>query len=153
MEELKKKVIENLFNTQIQNKRDIEIPNDTIIVLGFVEYDKNNKKNSYCVMGKYQGGQMHYSVDLIDAIVLEWVNYKRFEYSNPFDKLSQTYIETADFWRLPTDDEYKLYTKIYYNHEIIKSLEYLISIVKDESVVSEDFDDIFEFVKDTFKYR
>ena len=42
--ELKKKVIENLFNTQIQNKRDIEVPNDTIIVLGFVEYDKNNKK-------------------------------------------------------------------------------------------------------------
>lgn len=151
MEELKKKVIENLFNTQIQNKRNIEVKEDTIIVLGFCEYDKNNEKNSYCVMGKYQYGQMHYSVELTDAVVLENIDDETFEPFNPFVKLDSTFIETAEFWRLPTDDEYRLYTELYPKHEIMKSLEFLISIVNDESVVGEDFDDTFEFIKERFK--
>lgn len=131
--ELYKKVLVSLYKPILQNKRDIDIPVDTTIVLGFFEI-QNGIPNSYTIMGKYQYGNMHYEVVLNDVLILD--NCDNGNVRNDLRRFKESYTQTVKWWRVPTDDEMKLYRKMFPHIELIDMIDQTIRDIEDE-----DFED------------
>lgn len=112
--QLYKSVLENLHNPMLKNVRDIDIQKKDIIVLG---YSKGNgrrvnemNKDSFVMMGKFISDDLDWlHIELEDTLVLDT--------SQESEVLSicdgDDYIETAEWWRIPTDDEMKLYNTMF----------------------------------------
>lgn len=108
--QLYKSVLKNLHNPMLKNERDIDIQKGDIIVLGYSKGEGRRvtemNKDSFVMMGKFISDDLDWlHVELEDTLVLDT--------SQESEVLSicdgDDYIETADWWRIPTDDEMKLY--------------------------------------------
>lgn len=126
---LYKKVLLSLYKEILQNKRDIDIPVGTTIVLGFFE-TKNGIPNRYIIMGEYQYGDMHNEVVLNNVLILddcdEIVNI------NDLKRFKESYTQTAKWWRVPTDDEMHLYRKMFPELDLIDDIDKAIRDIEDD---------------------
>ena len=141
IEELKRKVLENLYNPNIRNYRDIDIKNGDLIVLGFVHVN-----NSYIAMGQYQFGDMHNSVNIVNCIEIE-VKDLFGEKINPFNKEKELDIETAQFWRIATDTESELYYNLYPHFDVINSIDKFLEESKYCDIDEEDLINLLTYIK------
>lgn len=139
------KVKKNVLNKSIRNYREIDVPRGTIVVLG---YDKDDDKiggdKAYAIMGEYNGGEIKYIVSLKDYLELYQVNPQGVEISS-MDYGCETEMETAMWWRVPTDEEMEFYNMVYAKNVICKDINKLISEI--ESGAMED-EDIIEYLED-----
>lgn len=126
--ELYKKVLISLYQT-MQNKRDIDIPVGTTIVLGFFE-TQNGIPNSYTIMGSYQYGDMHNEVVLKNVLVLD--NCDNGIVKNDLRRFKESYTQTAQWWRVPTDNEMRLYREMYPHLDLIDDIDQTIREIEDE---------------------
>lgn len=126
--ELYKKVLISLYQT-MQNKRDIDIPVGTTIVLGFFE-TQNGIPNSYTIMGSYQYGDMHNEVVLKNVLVLD--NCENGIVKNDLRRLKESYTQTAKWWRVPTDNEMRLYREMYPHLDLIDGIDKTIRDIEDD---------------------
>lgn len=112
--QLYKSVLENLHNPMLKNVRDIDIQKGDIIVLGYSKGKGRRvnemNKDSFVMMGKFIS-------DDLDWLHIELENTLVLDTSQESEVLSicdgDDYIETADWWRIPTDDEMKLYNTMF----------------------------------------
>lgn len=112
--QLYKSVLENLHNPMLKNVRDIDIQKEDIIVLGYSKGKGRRvnemNKDSFVMMGKFIS-------DDLDWLHIELENTLVLDTSQESEVLSicdgDDYIETADWWRIPTDDEMKLYKTMF----------------------------------------
>lgn len=139
------KIKKNVLNKSIRNYREIDVPRGTIVVLG---YDKDDDKiggdKAYAIMGEYNGGEIKYIVSLKDYLELYQVNPQGVEISS-MDYGCETEMETAMWWRVPTDEEMEFYNMVYAKNVICKDINKLISEI--ESGAMED-EDIIEYLED-----
>lgn len=139
------KIKKNVLNKSIRNYREIDVPRGTIVVLG---YDKDDDKiggdKAYAIMGEYNGGEIKYIVSLKDYLELYQVNPQGVEISS-MDYGCKTEMETAMWWRVPTDEEMEFYNMVYAKNVICKDINKLISEI--ESGAMED-EDIIEYLED-----
>lgn len=112
--QLYKSVLENLHNPMLKNVRDIDIQKEDIIVLGYSKGKGRRvnemNKDSFVMMGKFISDDLDWlHIKLEDTLVLDT--------SQESEVLSicdgDDYIETAEWWRIPTDDEMKLYNTMF----------------------------------------
>lgn len=112
--QLYKSVLENLHNPMLKNVRDIDIQKEDIIVLGYSKGKGRRvnemNKDSFVMIGKFISDDLDWlHIELEDTLVLDT--------SQESEVLSicdgDDYIETADWWRIPTDDEMKLYNTMF----------------------------------------
>lgn len=127
--ELYKKVRSSLYQGILQNQRDIDIPVGTTIVLGFFEKVGKNEPNSYTIMGAYQYGDMHNEVVLKNVLILD--NYDCGFKQNTLRRLKESYTQTAEWWRVPTDNEMRLYREMYPHLDLIDGIDQMIREVED----------------------
>lgn len=108
-EELLKKVQANVYNVPNKKENEINVLNGTLIVLGYQEI-YNGEKHSFSLMGKYESGDLSL-VYLNDSFVLEHTSLNPINDENdlPMVTMEDDYMETAEWWRTPTDEEMKLY--------------------------------------------
>lgn len=148
--------VQKNIHTIPNNKRDIDIPLETIIVLGYTKGQQIRNKqpniNSFVIMGKFIDDAWDWNrIDLLNTIVLDTDDLKS---SSDNDELlfathGEDYIETADWWRIPTDDEMKLYNHIFNKNSPINRIENLITQCKNNethSVLSE-LEEIYKLLK------
>jgi hypothetical protein len=128
----------NALNKSIRNYRDLkgEIKEGTLIVMGFDERENPFPYNrAYAIMGIYKGGNIGYA-SLENY--LEFYNMK-----DGSDISSLTYdkeceMETANWWRIPTDDEIKLYGMIYEKYGLLKDFDNFINEVENEELNNDE---------------
>jgi hypothetical protein len=141
IEELKRKVLENLYNENIRNYRDIDVKNGDLIVLGFV-----HPNNSYIAMGQYQFGDMHNFVNIVNGVEIETKDTFG-EKINPFNKEKELDIETAQFWRIATDTESELYYNLYPHFDVINSIDKFLEESKYCDIDEEDLINLLNYIK------
>lgn len=112
--QLYKSVLKNLHNPILKNERDIDIQKGDIIVLGYSKGEGRRmnemNKDSFVMMGKFISDDLDwFHVELEDTLVLD--TRQESEVLSLCD--GDDYIETADWWRIPTDDEMKLYNAMF----------------------------------------
>lgn len=127
--ELYKKVLISLYKGILQNQRDIDISVGTTIVLGFFE-TQNGIPNSYTIMGSYQYGDMHNEVVLKNVLVLD--NCDNGTVKNDLGRFKEAYTQTAEWWRVPTDNEMRLYREMYPHLDLIDDIDQTIREIEDE---------------------
>lgn len=112
-EELLKKVQEKIYNVPNKKENEINVPNGTLIVLGY-QIVQNKEDYSFSLMGKYESGELSL-VYLNDSLVLEHTSsFPINDESNlPMVTMEDDYMETAEWWRTPTDEEMELYNMVY----------------------------------------
>lgn len=112
--QLYKSVLENLHNPMLKNVRDIDIQKGDIIVLGYSKGKGRRvnemNKDSFVMMGKFISDDLDWlHIELENTLVLD--TSQESEVLGICD--GDDYIETADWWRIPTDDEMKLYNTMF----------------------------------------
>lgn len=111
-EELLKKVQENVYRVPSNQSEEIDVVKGTIIVLGWQEY-RDNALYSFALMGKYESGNIS-DVFLNNSVVLELTPLTQGDAELiPLATEEKDYMETAEWWRIPTDEEMELYNLIY----------------------------------------
>lgn len=111
-EVLLKKVQENVYRVPSNQSEEIDVAKGTIIVLGWQEY-RDNALYSFALMGKYESGIIC-EVYLNDSVVLELTPLTQGDAELiPLATMEDDYMETAEWWRLPTDEEMELYNIVY----------------------------------------
>ena len=110
-EVLLKKVQENVYRVPSNQSEEIDVAKGTIIVLGWQEY-RDNALYSFALMGKYESGDIS-DVYLNDSVVLELTPLTQADVDMPLTTMEDNYMETAEWWRLPTDEEMELYNMVY----------------------------------------
>ena len=147
MKEIISKVLENVDLDILKNYRDIDLKDGDLIVTGW-----NFSNSAYIIMGVYKGGDIHTNVELENTIVLKDVE-KGEESKIKFLKEDYAMMETAEWWRTPTDNEVKLYYQTYKEYDVIKHIDELISHIEDDIVDNEDIIDTLSYIKDFIKRR
>lgn len=118
----------NITNENVEhlNKREIDIPKGSLIVLGYIERFDSRKdiKTAFVMMGVYEDGFIHSTVYFKDGMVL----YSTFGNDNVGDKIPNDdgFMETQTWWRTPTDDEVTLYEKIYNKNTLLNNVNYIL---------------------------
>ena len=110
-EVLLKKVQENVYRVPSNQSEEIDVVKGTIIVLGWQEY-RDNALYSFALMGKYESGNIS-DVFLNNSVVLELTPLTQTAVDIPLATEEKDYMETAEWWRLPTDEEMELYNIVY----------------------------------------
>ena len=141
------KVKENVLDNAPRNYREIDVPQGTIIVLGYDErkgaFSSGDK--AYAIMGAYNGGEMKYVVSLSDFLELCQINAKGIEICSKLDYGCETEMDTAMWWRVPTDEEMDFYNMVYAKNVICKDINKLISEIEGGGMNDED---IIEYLED-----
>jgi hypothetical protein len=127
--ELYKKVLTHLYQGILQNQRDIDIPVGTTIVLGFFERVGKNEPNSYTIMGEYQYGDMHNEVILNNVLILD--NCDNGIVRNELRRFKESYTQTAEWWRVPSDNEMRLYREMFPHLDLIDNIDKTIREIED----------------------
>ena len=141
-----KLVQSNVYTKNLQNQREIDIQHGDMIVLGYHEMTKNGL-NSYAVMGVYDYGDLNYSVNLTNTLILETTT----PYSircNALDKQNEDYIDCASWWRIPTDNEMELYNMLYPKNSLIKDIEKIISEIESDDLNLDEIVDSLTYIKE-----
>ena len=142
MEEIIKRMNEKSFLKVLKNYRDIDIKEDSLIVLGWEE-----NESAYSIMGIYKGGNMYDSVELKNTIVLRNIS-RGFDITD-YIKEESAQIETADWWRTPTDDEVKFYHHNYKKTDVINHINKLIKEIKLEMLTDNEIMEYLNDIKDS----
>lgn len=125
MRELKSRIIANIKNVDAPlNKREIGVRNNDLIVLGFIERNGADITNAYVLMGRYEEGKMNETIYFYDGMVL-FSTYPNDVIGNRIEN-EDGFIETHEWWRIPTDDEIALYENVYYGDLIKVELEHIL---------------------------
>lgn len=141
------KVKENVLDNAPKNYREIDVPQGTIIVLGYDDR-KDGCKNgdiAYAIMGVYSGGEMKYVANLTDFLELHHLNQKGIDVASKLEFGCETEMETAMWWRVPTDEEMEFYNMVYAKNVICKDINKLISEIEGGGMTDED---IIEYLED-----
>ena len=113
------------------NTREIDIPKGSLIVLGYIERIGVHKDiaNSYVMMGVYEDGFISSTVYFKDGMVL----YSTNKNDNAGDKIpaDDSFMETHNWWRTPTDDELTLYEIIYNKNTLLDNVNYILDNLDD----------------------
>lgn len=133
---MEKPTIEKLLNPNIRNYRDIDLKAECLIVLGW----DNGDDGHYVTMGEYQCGHMHNSVYLKDTLELANSNCT-------LEREERADVETAEWWRTPTDEEVRYYHSIYKAREFEKEMDYIIDNIKEDWFDKDDICDRLEEIK------
>ena len=108
------------------NTREIDIPEGSLIVLGYIERIGVHKDiaNAYVMMGVYEDGSVNSTVYFKDGMVL----YSTSKNDNVGDKIPNDdgFMEAHSWWRTPTDDELTLYEIIYNKKTLLDDVNYII---------------------------
>ena len=141
------KVKENVLDNAPRNYREIDVPQGTIIVLGYDERkgDFSSGDKAYAIMGAYNGGEMKYVVSLLDFLELCHINAKGIDIGSKLDFGCETEMDTAMWWRVPTDEEMEFYNMVYAKNVICKDINKLISEIEGGGMNDED---IIEYLED-----
>lgn len=141
------KVKENVLDNAPRNYREIDVPRGTIIVLGYDDRKSVCRDGSvaYVIMGVYSGGEMKYIVNLTDFLELRHINIKGIDVDSKLDFGCETEMETAFWWRVPTDEEMEFYNMVYAKNVICKDINKLISEIESGAM---DDEDIIEYLED-----
>ena len=142
--------VQKNVHTIPNNKRNIDIPLETIIVLGYTQgqqircHETNN--TSFVMMGKFVADDYNWDyIELRETIVLDShnINSDSCEDDILFVTQGEDHIETAEWWRIPTDDEMKLYNHIFNKNSPIYQIGNLINQCKK----NEPIDVVAELIK------
>ena len=134
--------VQKNVHTIPNNKRDIDIPLETIIVLGYTE----TNDTSFVMMGKFLADDYNWGyIELRETIVLDSHNINSDSCNDDilFVTQGEDHIETAEWWRIPTDDEMKLYNHIFNKNSPIYQIGNLINQCKK----NEPIDVVAELIK------
>ena len=138
------KVKANVLNKN-RNYRDFrgEIKEGTLIVMGFDNIEICN--NAYAIMGIYKDGNIEY------ATLENYLDF--FQITNGNDKSLLEYdeeceMETAEWWRIPTDDEIKLYEMIYQKYPLLKDFKKFIKEVECNELDNNEIVETLNIFKD-----
>lgn len=102
--DLYSRVNENVHNPMLQNTRPIDVQAGTLITLGY-----KDDNSSFALMGIYQEGDINphdYFVELTNTLIIHLTDITTVKL---FDMRNSDTMETAEWWRVATDDEVKLY--------------------------------------------
>ena len=150
----REKIIEKWSNVKVnvldnapRNYREIDVPQGTIIVLGYDDRKSvcSSGDRAYAIMGAYNGGEMKYVVSLLDFLELCQINAKGFEICSKLNFGCETEMETAMWWRVPTDEEMEFYNMVYAKNVICKDINKIISEIESGAMTDED---IIEYLED-----
>lgn len=148
--------VQKNVHTIPNNKRDIDIPLETIIVIGYTKGQQIRNEepniNSFVMMGKFIADDSDWDrIDLLDTIVLDTYNVNPSPHNDEllFATKGEDYIETADWWRIPTDDEMKLYCHFFNKNSPINRIRNLIAQCKNDKThsVLEELEEIYKLLK------
>ena len=141
------KIKENVLDNAPRNYREIDVPQGTIIVLGY-----DDRKSvcisgdlAYVIMGVYGGGEMKYIVNLTDFLELHHLNAKGIDIGSKLNFGCETEMDAATWWRVPTDEEMEFYNMVCAKNIIRKDINKLISKIKCGAM---DDKDIIEYLED-----
>lgn len=113
--ELIEKVKTSLLEHTKQRRSKIPLNVGELIVVGY-SYKENETIGDYeyIAIGEYDGGELDYGVNLKNEVVLSHkTSYKdRVIKDTPYIGDKECYGDAFSFWRVPSDDEIKLYQKI-----------------------------------------
>lgn len=113
--ELIEKVKTSLLEYTKQTRNEIPLNVGELIVVGY-SYKENETIGDYeyIAIGEYDGGELKYGVNLKNEVVLfHKTSYKdRVIKDTPYIGDKECYGDAFSFWRVPSDDEIKLYQKI-----------------------------------------
>jgi hypothetical protein len=132
------KVKANALNKSIRNYRDFrgEIKEGTLIVMGFDNIEINNV--AYAIMGVYKDGNIEYAT-LENS--LDFFHIFCGKDNSLLENNEECEVETAEWWRIPTDDEIKLYEMIYQKQPLLRDFKEFIKEVENNEV---DYNEIVE---------
>lgn len=140
------RVVTNITNEDraYLNTRDIDVPNGSLIVLGFIERVCKGGAicNAYVMMGKFDGGNVDDAVYFKDGMVL----FATKSDESIGDKISanDSFMETQSWWRTPTDDEIILYDNIYH-YNFVEGIDRILDCLNE--LEKEDICDLLTKLK------
>lgn len=112
------------------NTREIDIPKGKLIVLGFIERVSKGGtiNNAYVMMGVYEDGSIESIVYFKNGMVLFATDADE----SIGDKISadDSFMETHNWWRIPTDDEITLYENVY-KSSLLDKVNYILDNLDD----------------------
>lgn len=137
---LLEKVLNNLFNKSIRNYRsNLNVGENTILVFGY-----DQPECSYVFMGQFVEGNLYFLTTKNNLILANSSNVSDIGKKDPKALFSDAMV----WWRIPTDDEIKLYYKIYENLALIEDLQ---SILDDEQYIQTIDTDVLDTLKRCYK--
>lgn len=141
------RVVTNITNEEraYLNTREIDVPNGSLIVLGFIERvcKGGEINNAYVMMSVYDSGSINDTVYFNDGMVL----FSTCKSDDTGNKISADdgFMETQSWWRIPTDDEVTLYENIYPQHLVEKIEDVLDNL---DNLEKEDIRILLERIKE-----
>ena len=148
--QLKAKVEETFFNRLLRNYRDeIPVTDGQLVVFGY----ENEGLCAYIYIGEFIGGDLYCHTCKNSLILLNKhiVNDKVIEEKFIKDEKEQC-ADAMSWWRVPTDDECKLYYQYYPQYEIIKHINRVLEEYEIGCGIDEDYViDIFKQIKNLIK--
>lgn len=143
--ELHEKVMDNLYNPILRNKREIDLKVGDLIVMG---YNMTEYGSAYVEMGIYKGGEIHnIGVELSNTLILDYVSSNVKKENNILTTEKNAIFECAEWWRTPTDDEKRLYCAIYKNYTLLNDINKVLNSVIEEKYNNDDIIDILTIIK------
>ena len=137
---LLEKVLNNLFNESIRNYRsNLNVGENTILVFGY-----DQPESSYVFMGQFVEGNLYFLTTKNNLILANSSNVSDVgkKYTN------EEFSDAMVWWRIPTDDEMKLYYSKYENLALIEDLQ---SILDDEQYIQTIDTDVLDTLKRCYK--
>ena len=149
------KVKQNVLNDCMKNHRDIDLQFGDLIVLGYDDLKNTDSNNGddrvYVTMGIYlneDGINSMGNVNLKDTIDLYHIDC-HFKEKKYIDKCNgESYMETAKWWRTPTDDEVALYNTFFSTRTICKELDYIINELGEGTLSDDDIAELLISIKE-----
>lgn len=137
---LLEKVLNNLFNESIRNYRsNLNVGENTILVFGY-----DQPECSYVFMGQFVEGNLYFLTTKNNLILANSSNRSDVGKKDPNEEFSDAMV----WWRIPTDDEMKLYYRYYENLALIEDLQ---SILDDEGYIQTIDNDVLDTLKRCYK--
>lgn len=147
--ELIKKVQSTIMEHTIFTRYNIPLNESELVVLGYSHNDENGiGSKQYICIGEFIEGELGSGVYLRNSVVLSHIKYDfpNQEITPHIDDEKDTiddecvWGDAFEFWRLPTDDEIKLYKlMVHTNNYYLKEFEKLVwKYSNEESVYLDD---------------
>lgn len=137
---LLEKVLSNLFNESNRNYRlNLNVGENTILVFGY-----DQPQCSYVFMGQFVEGNLYFLTTKNNLILADSANVSEIGKKYP----NEVFADAMVWWRIPTDDEIKLYYSKYENIALMEDLQVLLD---DEDCIKNIDDDIVNTLKRCYK--
>jgi hypothetical protein len=137
---LLEKVLNNLFNESIRNYRsNLNVGENTILVFGY-----DQPECSYVFMGQFVEGNLYFLTTKNNLILANSSNRSDVGKKDP----NEIFADAMVWWRIPTDDEIKLYYRKYENLALMEDLQVIFD---DEEYIQTIDNDILDTLKRCYK--